>query len=80
VYAFLNRALLPHVAFFVLLGAGWWLQELSMRRVGLFFATWLLAILAVPLLAYGSLWMTALVSMMDVVLILMIFKRDINIF
>ena len=80
VYGFFNRALLPHVAFFVLLAAGWWLQELSLRRIGMFLVIWLVASAAVPMLPYGGLWMTALVSVLDVMLILMIFRRDIRIY
>lgn len=78
-YAFLNRALLPHVVFFALLVAGWWLGELSNRRIGTFFGIWLAVILVTAWLPYGGLWMTAIIAIMDIVLILMIFKRDIPI-
>ena len=78
-YALFNRALFPHVVFFALLLVGWWQAELSYRRIGIFFTLWLVTIVAVSKLPYGGLWMTAVVAVMDIVLVLMIFKKDIPI-
>jgi hypothetical protein len=79
VYAFVNRAFLPHAVFFVVLAVGWWLGELSSRRVGLFLALYVAAIAASPLVAGGVFWLTAFVALIDVVLILLVVKSDIRI-
>ena len=78
-YAFFNRALLPHLVFWAVIGAGWWLYELSYRQIAIFVALWIVAITFVPTLPAGGLWMTAVVAIMDVVLILMVFKGDVRI-
>ena len=39
-YAFLNRMLLPHLVFWVVLGAGWYLAELSYRQIGIALVVW----------------------------------------
>ena len=77
-YVFLNRALLPHIVFWVLLGAGWWLAELSNRQIAIFIALWLVTITVVSSLPGGGLWMTAVVALTDIALILMVFKGDIR--
>lgn len=79
VFAFMNRALLPHVVFWALMVAGWYLSQLSNRQIGVFVGLWLGSILLIPLLPSGGLWMTAIVAVMDIVLILLVFKRDIRI-
>ena len=78
-YAFFSRMLLPHAIFFAMLAAGYWLGELTVRRIAWFFGIWLAAVLILPLAPYGILWATAVVAVMDIVLILMIFKRDIRV-
>jgi hypothetical protein len=79
VYAFFNRALLPHVVFWLVLAAGWWTGELAIRRLLVFLAIWIVAIVALPMLPSGFFWMTAAVSVVDIVLVLMVVKRDIQI-
>ena len=78
-YAFFNRALLPHVVFWAVLVAGWYMAELSNRQIGICLAVWFVAIIVVPMWPYGAYWMTAIVAIMDVVLILKVFKGDIRI-
>jgi hypothetical protein len=74
-----SRALLPHVVFFVLLIAGVWLGELSFRRAGIFLALWVAAVIAAQYIIAGTLWMTAFIALMDVVLLLMVVKGDVRI-
>ena len=62
----------------MLLVVGLWQGELSLKGAGIFFALWLAAVLAAPLVTAGTLWMTAFVALMDVVLILMVVKLDIR--
>jgi hypothetical protein len=79
VYVLFSRAFLPHAVFFVLLLVGLWHGELRLRSAAIFFALWLAAVLAAPLVTPGTFWMTAFVALMDVVLILMVVKRDVRI-
>ena len=78
-YAFFNRALLPHVVFWAVLVGGWYMAELSNRQVGIALGIWAICVFLVPSLPGGGLWMTAIVALMDVVLILKVFKGDIRI-
>ena len=77
--AFFSRAFLPHAVFFVVLAAGWWLSELSGRQIALFLGLWLVALTVAAVVPGGALWMTASVAVLDIVLILMVFKGDIRI-
>ena len=77
--AFFSRTFLPHAVFFVVLAAGWWLGELSGRQIALFLGLWLLALAVATVLPGGALWMTASVALLDIVLVLMVFKGDIRI-
>jgi hypothetical protein len=76
---YFTRLLLPHIVFFGVLAAGWWTGELTNRRILIFVGIWLVAILGLPLLPSGFLWMTAAIAVTDIVLVLMVFKRDITI-
>lgn len=78
-FAFLSRTFLPHAVFLVVLAAGWWLGELSGRRVALFLGLWLVALAVAAVVPGGAFWMTASVALLDIVLILMVFKGDIRI-
>jgi hypothetical protein len=78
-FAFFSRTLFVHLLFFALLGAGWWLGELHARRIGVLVTCWLAAVVLLPLLPSGILWLTGAIAMLDVVLILMVFKRDLHI-
>jgi hypothetical protein len=67
------------VVFWALMAAGWYLSQLSNRQIGVSVGLWFASIVLIPLLPYGGLWMTAIVALMDIVLILMVFRRDIPI-
>jgi len=76
---FLGRALLPQILFFILLGAGWYLGRLWGRRIQAFLAAWLLGVLAAVVFPLTAPLLTGYVAMLDVVLILVIFRADIRI-
>lgn len=65
--------------FWFLLAYGWAWGELTPRRISLFAVVWLLGWLGFPLLTYGDALFTAFVALLDVVLVLMIFKGDVKI-
>ena len=75
---FFNRLLVPHVVFWVLLFAGWYLQILSAGRVLVLSAGWLVALLVLSRLPAGNLWLTATTALVDVVLLLVVFRRDVK--
>ena len=75
---FFNRLLVPHVVFWVLLLAGWYLQVLSAGRVLVLGAGWLVALLVLSRLPSGNLWLTAIIALVDVVLLLVVFRRDVR--
>jgi hypothetical protein len=76
---FVARVLLAHALFFILLAVGWRRGQLWGRGILMFLAAWLAGIVAATMLPGGALLFTAYVAIMDVVLILIIFKGDIRI-
>jgi hypothetical protein len=76
---FLGPGLLPQILFCILLAAGWYLGRLGGRQILTFLAVWLAGVLAAGLFPLMSPLFTAYVALIDVVLILVIFKGDIKI-
>ena len=76
---YLGKALLPQVLFFILLAAGGYLGRLARRTILTFLAAWLAALLVAWLVPLMAPLFTAYVALVDVVLILVIFKSDIRI-
>ena len=74
-----SAPLIAHIAFFALLLAGIWMRELTGRRVVVFLLLWLAGLVGLSFLTYGALLFTAYVAVLDVVLVLMIFKGDVTI-
>ena len=79
----MNRYVLTGIAvsglFWVLLAHGWWIAELSRRRVAIFVILWVVGLVGFPYLAFGRSAFTAWIAVLDIALILMIFKRDFKI-
>ena len=76
---FAGRALLPQILFFVLMVAGWYLGRLRSPQIVTLLAVWLAGLLAAGLLALEPPLFTAYVALVDVVLILVIFRGDVRI-
>jgi hypothetical protein len=76
---FAGRALLPQILFFVLMAAGWYLGRLRSPQLVTFLVVWLAGLLAAGLLPLMAPLFTAYVALVDVVLILVIFRGDIRI-
>ena len=74
------RGILVHLIFWVLAAAGWYLGRLTGRRLGFFVAIWLVGVVGLPFLPMGALWLTAFVALVDIVLVLIVFKGDIKIY
>ncbi len=69
-------AWIAHLAFWVLLVVGY--EELGIRRLGVFVAAWLAGYLGLPHIRYGGLLFAPFVALLDVVLVLIIFKGDVR--
>ena len=76
---FAGRALLPQILFLVLMVAGWYLGRLRSPQIVTLLVVWLAGLLAAGLLPLEPSLFTAYVALVDVVLILVIFRGDIRI-
>ena len=65
--------------FWVLLAYGWWQAELTKRTIAVFVVLWAAGMAGFPYLPIGRGAFVGFVALMDVVLILMVFKKDIRI-
>jgi hypothetical protein len=71
--------MIAHIAFWVLLIAGRVLDELGTKSSAIFVVLWLAGLLGLRYVPYGTVLFMSFVALLDVVLVLLIFKRDIRI-
>jgi hypothetical protein len=71
-------ALIAHVGFWLLLGYGWFWDELRERSLAVFLGLWLLGFFGLPFLRYGEAMFSSFVAVLDVALVFMIFKGDVR--
>lgn len=71
--------MIAHIAFWVLLIAGWALGELGSKASAIMAVLWLAAFWGLPHVPYGAALFMPLVAVVDVVLVLLVFKGDIRI-
>jgi hypothetical protein len=71
-------ALFAHAAFWCLLALGWATGELELRGRTLFLALWLAGYVGLPFLGYGAI-VSSFVAVLDVALVLIVFKGDVRI-
>ena len=69
-------ALLAHVCFWVLLAYGWFWQEIRLRGIVVFVVLWLAGFYGLSLAPNGGVMFPAYVAVLDIVLVLMIFRGD----
>jgi hypothetical protein len=60
----------------ILLGVG--SGELGIKGAAIFVTVWLAAYLGLPFVSFGSLFLTPLVAVLDVVLVFLVFKGDVR--
>jgi hypothetical protein len=60
----------------ILLGVG--SGELGIKGAAVFVTVWLAAYIGLPLVSFGSLFLTPLVAVLDVVLVFLVFKGDVR--
>lgn len=74
-----GTSLLAHVAFWVILGFGLATGELWPRRAGAFLLAWFAGVYVLPFLVpVAALAVTPYVALLDIVLVLAVFKGDVR--
>jgi hypothetical protein len=71
-------AWIAHVAFWVLLGYGSFWEELSLRGAAIFIILWLAGLFGLPYAPFGAALFFPFVAVLDVSLVLLIFKGDVR--
>jgi hypothetical protein len=71
-------ALIAHVGFWVLLAYGWFWEEVGPRAIAVFLLLWLGGMFALRMIAQGEAIFSSYVALLDVALVLMIFKGDVR--
>lgn len=71
-------SLVAHAAFWLLLISGWLSSELSPRGVAVYVCLWLAGLFLLPYAAYGDALFSPAVAILDIALVLTIFKSDIR--
>lgn len=73
-------SVVAHMAFWILLPYGWFVEELGPRSMVVFVALWLAGWFGLPLLhAQGGAMFFSYVALLDIALVIMIFKGDVDI-
>lgn len=70
-------ALIAHGAFWVLLGYGWFWEEIRLRGAVVFLTLWIACFFGLPFLGGDALF-PSFVAVLDVALVFMIFKGDVR--
>lgn len=71
-------ALIAHVTFWLLLVYGWFWDEVGPVGAGVFVGLWVAGYAGLPYFAYGAAMFPSFVAILDIVLVLLIFKGDVR--
>jgi hypothetical protein len=71
-------ALFAQAAFWALLACGLWLGELRLRATVIFLVLWLAGRIGLPYLPNGGALFVPFVAMLDIALVLTVFKGDVR--
>jgi hypothetical protein len=72
-------ALIAHFAFWFLLAYGWFWGEIKGRGLAVFLTLWVCGLLGLPYLPFGTALFSSYVAVLDVALVLAVFKGDVPI-
>jgi hypothetical protein len=64
--------------FWLLLVFGWMFGELRLSAIVTFLALWLLILVALPLVTYGAVLIPPFLALLDIALVLVVFKGDVR--
>jgi len=71
-------AWIAQAAFWVLVVVGWFRRELGPRSLSVFLLLWLVGIVGLPYIPSGALFITSFTAILDIALVLVVFKGDIR--
>ena len=71
-------ALIAHVAFWLLLGYGWFWDEIGGRGVAVFVALWVAGRICLQWTPYGLALFPSYLAVLDIALVFIIFKGDVR--
>ena len=71
-------AWVAHLAFWILTGWGLFTGELSPRAAAVFLLLWLAGFFGLPYAPYGAALFAPFVAVLDIVLVIMVFKGDVR--
>jgi hypothetical protein len=71
-------AWVAHILFWGLLVCGWVRDDLGARSIVAFLLFWVAGLYGLPFLTYGAALFSSFVAVLDVALVLLIFKGDIR--
>ena len=71
-------ALIAYITFWLLLAFGWFSDDIGPIGVGVFVTLWAGGYLGLPYLPNGSAMFASYVAVLDIVLVLMVFKGDLK--
>ena len=69
---------IAHVAFWTLLFAGVWSENLGPRAIAVLLILWLVGMFGLPQISFGAGLSTPIVAVLDVALVFMVCKSDIR--
>jgi hypothetical protein len=72
-------AWIAHAAFWCLMAVGWAFGEVQMKGTTFFLALWFAGFVGLPYLPYGAAMFPSFVAILDVALVLVVFKADVRI-
>jgi uncharacterized sodium:solute symporter family permease YidK len=70
--------LVAHMAFFCLLLLGWFSDELSRRAAAVMVGLWVAGYVGSAYVPQGDMILTSYVAILDIVLVLLVFKGDVR--
>jgi hypothetical protein len=71
-------ALIAHVVFWIVLALGWLWEDLGPRQTATFAGLWLAGFFGLPHLPYGADLFPSFVALLDVILVILVFKGDVH--
>jgi hypothetical protein len=71
-------SLVAHAAFWLLLFCGWLTEDLSARGIAIYAIAWLAGLFLLPYAPYGAALFSPAVAVLDIALVLTIFKGDVR--
>jgi hypothetical protein len=71
-------SLVAHIAFWLLLFCGWLTKDVGPRGAVIYVFAWLAGLFLLPYVPYGAALFSPAVAILDIILVLTIFKGDVR--